>query len=271
MKVDPVTGDVYASGSSLAYGPVIRKRSAGAAEFATVYASGANDGGSGWSIGFHPDGRVHVAGWAYSTRTQRRHWIVRSSHDGGVTWTISDDFNLGGFTLEVSGMALDPAGNIHVCGQVEDEAGQLFWIVRQGTPQIFWNEQAGAWATSLTWSTIDLFQVAPGQPARANDIAADARGNVFVNGRGADADGVDHWLVRKWSGAGPRLSVRRVPDGLQLAWSAKARDFRLESASTLTDGGDWQGMDLLPAPTSSHSVMAVEVTNPAAFFRLRQR
>jgi hypothetical protein len=135
-----------------------------------------------------------------------------------------------------------------------------------------WSDQnrPGSPATSFTWSTIDLFQLAPGQPARANDIAADARGNVFVNGRGADANGVDHGLVRKRSGAGPRLSVRRVPDGLQLAWSAEARDFRLESASTLTDGGDWQGMDLLPAPTSSHSVMAVEFTSTAAFFRLRQ-
>ncbi len=253
IKVHPVTGDVYASGSSLTYGRVIRKRAAGATDFTTVYASGANDGGSGWSLSFHPDGRVfvagdgpvsgshpwlvlrsatgelgtwqivdafktkewtqssarasvitdsgtiYVAGWGYSSKTRKRAWIVRSSADGGATWSISDNFSYGGTTVELSGMTLDEAGNIFVCGQVSNSAGKLSWLVRKGVPGTKLVKQGRKWVTvsTVTWSNTDLYQMVSGQPARANGITSDGLGNVFVTGRAADAVGVDHWIVRK--------------------------------------------------------------------------
>ena len=32
-------------------------------------------------------GAVHVAGWAYSSKTRKYHWLVRSSYNGGSTWS----------------------------------------------------------------------------------------------------------------------------------------------------------------------------------------
>jgi hypothetical protein len=179
---------------------------------------------------------------------------------------------LGGAFVVVSGITVDVAGNVLVSGQADDEAGESFWIVRQGTPEIHWIEQGGTWlpVSSLTWSTSDKFQLVEARPARAIGIAADAWGNVFVNGRGADVAGVDHGLVRKLSGVGPRLSVLRTAAGLQLAWSADARDFVLQSASTLTGGGNWQ--DFPAAPSVSGGVRTVSVIGDqqVRFFRLVQ-
>jgi hypothetical protein len=91
-----------------------------------------------------------------------------------------------------------------------------------------------------------------------------------VNGRGADADGVDHCLVRKLAGVGPRLSVLRIAASLQLAWSTDAPNFILQSASTLAGGGDWQDLNLSPAQINAQNVVSMETTSTAAFFRLRQ-
>lgn len=255
IKVHPVAGDVYASGSSLNYGRVIRKRVAGATEFTTVYSSGPSDIGSGWAIGFHPsgsvivpgdrtdpvthamkwivlrsatgdlgtwqtvdtfltgewtgissrgvlvtgNGTVYASGWAYSSKTRKNHWIVRTSADGGTTWSISDSFSYGGSTVEVNGMTQDAAGNLFVCGKASNSTGKFYWLVRKGTPGTKLVKQGGKWVTiaTMTWSTSDAFQLASGKEAQANGITADASGNVLVSGRAADASGVDHWIVRK--------------------------------------------------------------------------
>jgi hypothetical protein len=254
IKVHPTTGDVYASGSSASLGRLIRKRAAGATDFATVYSTGPSDIGSGWSIGFHPDGKVFVAGdgvspsgsawlvqrsptgnlgtwttvdtfytsteWtqtsaraalitdsgtiyvagsAYSSRTRKRHWIVRSSTDGGATWSISDNFTYGGSSVELSGIALNASGRIFVCGQAADRFGKLHWLVRKGTPTTTLVKQGKKWVpvTTVAWTTSDVFQLAVGKGGRANGITGDALGHVFVSGRAMDATGVDHWIVRR--------------------------------------------------------------------------
>ena len=144
-------------------------------------------------------GTIYVAGWAYSTKTGKRQWLVRSSADGGATWSISDNFSFGGATVELSGMALDAAGNIFVCGQAANSSGKLYWLVRKGTPTTKLVKQGGKYVqvTTVTWATSDVFQFAPGQEARANGVTGDDLGNVFVSGRAADVNGVDHWVVRK--------------------------------------------------------------------------
>jgi hypothetical protein len=249
LKVNPATGDVYASGSSAAtLGWIVRKRAPGDSQFTTVDLPFPS--GSGWAIGFHPtrgvlvvgdpysvwtvrrsasgnagtwatvdsfysstewtsghatyvvvanSGTIYVAGWAYSTRTQKNQWIVRTSADGGTTWTISDNFNYGGATLAVWGMTQDAAGNLFVCGQAANSAGSLYWLVRKGTPGTKLVKQGGKWVRvpTMTWTTSDVFQLASGKEAVAFGITGDALGNVFVSGRAADATGVDHWIVRK--------------------------------------------------------------------------
>ncbi|MEO8428046.1 MAG: hypothetical protein ABI651_13125 [Verrucomicrobiota bacterium] len=144
-------------------------------------------------------GTIYVAGSAYSSRTRKRHWIVRNSADSGATWTISDNFSYGGASVELSGMTLDEAGNIFVCGQAANSSGKLQWLVRKGTPTTTLVKQGKKWiqVTTVVWITSDVFQLASGKEARANGITGDVLGNIFVSGRAADTSGVDHWIVRK--------------------------------------------------------------------------
>ena len=146
-------------------------------------------------------GAVHIAGWAYSSKTRKYHWIVRSSYDGGVTWSISDAYSYGGSTVNVSSITEDAAGNLFVCGQAADSAGKLWWLVRKGVPGTKRVKQRGKWVTvpTVTWTNSDLYQFVAGQPARANGLTVDSSGAVLASGRAADAAGVNYWIVRKLS------------------------------------------------------------------------
>jgi hypothetical protein len=144
-------------------------------------------------------GAVHVAGWAYSSKTRKYHWMVRSSYNGGATWSSSDTYSYGGSTMNVSTITEDAAGNLFVCGQAADSAGKLWWLVRKGVPGTKRVRQGGKWVTvpTVTWTNSDLYQLVAGQPARANGLTVDSNGTVFASGRAADAAGVNDWIVRQ--------------------------------------------------------------------------
>ena len=144
-------------------------------------------------------GALHVAGWGYSSNTRKYHWMVRSSYNGGATWSISDSYSYGGSTVYVAGITEDAAGNLFVCGQVSNSAGKLWWLVRKGVPGIKRVKQGGKWVNvpTITWSNSDLYQMVSGQPAQANGLTVDPTGAVFASGRAADAAGVNQWIVRK--------------------------------------------------------------------------
>lgn len=144
-------------------------------------------------------GALHVAGWGYSSKTRKYHWLVRSSYNGGATWSISDAYNYGGSSVYVAGTTQDAAGNILVCGQASDSAGKLWWLVRKGVPGTKQAKQGGKWVTvpTVTWSNSDLYQLAAGQPARALGLAVSPDGSVFASGWANDAAGVKQWIVRR--------------------------------------------------------------------------
>lgn len=144
-------------------------------------------------------GAIHVAGWGYSSQTRKYHWLVRSSYNGGATWSLSDTYSYGGGTVYVSGITEDSSGKLFVSGSVSDSAGQLWWLVRQGVPGTKRVKQGGKWVTVpiVTWSNSDLYRLAAGQPAQANGLTVDATGAVFASGRAANAAGVNQWIVRK--------------------------------------------------------------------------
>jgi hypothetical protein len=255
MKVSP-SGDVYASGSSLKYGAVVRRRSAGASQFTTVFSAGQSAKGSCWSIAFHPtrgvftacdmdiagspgipvwtvrrspsgnlntwttvdtfmsptikpygsardivvtdSGTIYVSGWTYSVKTRLETWVVRSSADGGVTWTTSDSYT-GSWGAEGSGITLDSVGNLFVCGRLQDSSGSSHWLVRKGTTVVKLVQQGKKWVqvSTVVWANSDVFQLAPNRTAMALDLNRDNSGNMFVCGHAADGTGADHWIVRK--------------------------------------------------------------------------
>lgn len=141
--------------------------------------------------------KIHVVGSAYNASTRKTHWIVRSSADGGLTWSITD-MAMTGVNVEARGIVEDAAGNLMVCGQIPGAAGDLHWIVRKGAPGTKLVKQGGKWVTvaTMTWTTSDDFQLAAGKSAQPNAITT-AAGITYVSGRAQDASGVDQWIVRK--------------------------------------------------------------------------
>jgi hypothetical protein len=143
--------------------------------------------------------KIHVAGSAYNASTGKTHWVVRSSSDGGLTWSITDNVApVGGFA-EAAGIVEDASGNLVVCGKVTGAAGDLHWIARKGTPGSKLVKQGKVWVqvATMTWTTSDDYQLVPGKSAQPNGITTDAHGNIYVSGNAHDASGVYYWIVRK--------------------------------------------------------------------------
>lgn len=142
--------------------------------------------------------KIHVVGSAYKYR-QGNHWIVRSSSDGGTTWAITDDF-APSLPSEARGIVQDAAGNLWVCGTTVASAGGTQWVVRKGTPGTKLVKQGKNWVQveTITWTDIGVpYQLAPGKSALPNGISLDPNGNIFIGGSATDANGADHWIVRK--------------------------------------------------------------------------
>lgn len=146
--------------------------------------------GSAQGIAVTESGTLYVTGWAFysSRKGSGWRWVVRTSHDGGTTWALSDYTTAGGGV----GVAVDANGKPYVCGY-----GNGNWLVR--TLSEVTTIKKGKPVTTLTWITIDSYQLASGQSARANGIATDTVGNIFVSGSAMDGSGVNHWIVRKLS------------------------------------------------------------------------
>lgn len=154
---------------------------------------------TGRSIVATGSGALHVAGWGYSSKTRKNYWLVRSSYNGGATWSISDTYSYGGSSVYVSCITVDSSGKLLVSGQVADSAGKLWWLVRKGVPGTKKVKQGGKWVTvpTVTWTNSDLYQLAASQPARALGVTVSPDGSVFASGWATDAAGVKQWIVRR--------------------------------------------------------------------------
>jgi hypothetical protein len=141
---------------------------------------------------------IYVAGSAYNAGTRKTHWVIRTSTDGGLTWSITDNLAPAGSSAEARGIVEDASGNLVVCGFVTGTAGDMHWLVRKGTPATKLVKQGKNWVqvAYIDWTTSDDFQLAPGKMAQPDAMTV-TQGNIFVGGRAQDASGTDNWIVRK--------------------------------------------------------------------------
>lgn len=141
--------------------------------------------------------KIHIAGSAYNASTGKTHWLIRTSADGGLTWTITDNFTSTG-AAEARGIVQDASGNLVVCGSITATTGDLQWVVRKGTPGTKLVKVGKQWVQveTTTWTTSDTYQLATGKSAQPNAITT-AAGITYVSGNAQDANGVNQWIVRK--------------------------------------------------------------------------
>jgi len=98
------------------------------------------------------------------------------------------------------GVGADASGNLFVVGSAYKSGSYDHWVVRK-------SPNGGN-----SWTTVDDYQVAVGDPTEARGFVADANGNLFVAGysRGAftGIGYLNHWIVRKSvGGTGPWTTV----------------------------------------------------------------
>ena len=63
--------------------------------------------------------KIHVVGSAHNASTRKTHWVVRSSSDGGLTWSIAD--------MALTGSFVEARGRLRLAGSVK-----LYWSLPWG-------------------------------------------------------------------------------------------------------------------------------------------
>jgi hypothetical protein len=154
-----------------------------------------------------PSGALFAAGYADWDGMSWR-GLVRTSTDGGNTWSLLDDFLYPGlyYTL-YSDIASDSTGNLYLTGIAFDDGtgdlgGPVHWIVQRSI-------DGGA-----SWSMVDDF--VPGGEwwdSVKNTITVDAAGNVFVGIPANDGtpSSKTFWTIRRGVGGTDFTTVDTLP------------------------------------------------------------
>jgi hypothetical protein len=118
-------------------------------------------------------GYIYVVGTRGLQTQNPRAWVIRTSKDGGDTWSTLLDVTL--TNSWAKSVAIDAAGNVSVSGVVFNQNGTPLWmIIRCTTPQI-----PAAWTTSYANGLIPFGNTTY---SKGRGIAADPAGNLFVTG-----------------------------------------------------------------------------------------
>jgi hypothetical protein len=165
---------------------VTRRSTNMGADWSTVDDFQVNAAASSVSLAFGTDGSGAVYTCGYGTDSNGiRHWIVRSSTDGGAVWGTSDDYQLeAGEHAACVGLGTDASGNIIALGSSADVNGVDHAILRR--------------LEGGNWTTIEDFVYIPGQNTQARALKADASGVIFALFNGDETLLKPHWLVRRY-------------------------------------------------------------------------
>lgn len=198
-------------------------------------------------------------------------WYVRKSSDLGLSWSTVDLFQYSsGVAAQARGVVGDGSGNVFAFSEVLDAKSLLHWVIRRSTSgnsgswttvddllnattrNMAFVSGAGLFAVGFTaetrslsagwlvrrsldrgstWSTVDLYQLAPGkqnnyQDAAALGIASDARGTIYVVGSVhlASNNYLNQWLIRSSADSGSTWTTANsfsyLPGKASSAWGA---------------------------------------------------
>jgi hypothetical protein len=156
-------------------------------------------------------------------------------------------------------------------------AGAAYVFVRTGTN---WSQQAYLKASNTgAGDTYDPngSGLRPGALALWGDTVvvgavSEASNATGVNGNQASNSSPGSGAAYVFTGLGkvpPRLAIAHSGATVQLSWPTNATGFVLQSATTLTNGGDWQDSLLSATETNGQKIITVGTTNSSGFFRLR--
>ncbi len=212
------------------------------------------------AIGQDNYGNLIVVGGSPGGDSAALNWVIRRSTNGGASWTIADQLqfplvNNTQYGWGATAVVTDVGGRMWATGA--DQAGIQTRVSSNN---------------GVSWTDSDTFRYANKTTlsARAEGIASDSLGNVFVIGWiNPNSPERPRWILRKLDGP-PRLSSLHLAGQIRFSWPTNASGFVLQSATTLANGGNWQDSSLTPTEINGQNVITVDATNAAGFFRLRQ-
>lgn len=115
--------------------------------------------------------KATITGWINRKTPQYSyipHWLVRKSSDGGISWSVDDDFQYSSSSFtKAAGIGVDQAGNVYVAGLGHDSSNVIHAVVR--------GNQGG-------WHNVDDYE-----QAWYNAFAVDSVNDLYAGGAGSSA------------------------------------------------------------------------------------
>lgn len=195
------SSNVYVTGNILSCPTfeylTLKYNSAGQEQWVTRYQGPGTGGDSANAIAVDESGNVYVTGDSYTSGISSS--TVKYVSTGQQEWVARDEHHY----YEAHALTIDGASNVYLTGEIRDEdaypdygtikynsAGQVQWVARYGAPSA---------------SSYD----------RANAIALDAAGNVYVTGRSAGSGiyGYPDYVTIKYDSIGRQQWVARYDGG----------------------------------------------------------
>ncbi len=172
-------------------------------------------------------GYVYVLGEVGEIYDTLRIWTARYDPAGTMLW--EDDYTGTAEAADYAGgIALDPEGNVVVCGQSWDEPNTISIVTIKYSP-------GGA----ILWQHLEQADYAN---ASGRDLAVDRLGNVYVTGYGYNANGYEDFITLRYSPAGELAwtEIYADPNGRSDLPRAITVDRAL---NVFTIGRAWVGFD----------------------------
>jgi hypothetical protein len=158
-------------------------------------------------------------------------------------------------------VAMDNSGNAVVTGVSFNVSNSDFYTAKYAAADgaLLWEKRYNGPANGTEY------------PAMRRGLALGQNGMVAIAGSSMGTSGTNEFttIVYRENLPPPSLSSSFSGSALSLSWPTNATGFVLQSATTLANGGDWQDSSLTPAIVGNQTIVTVDATNTAGFFRLR--
>lgn len=193
-----VVGHGVGNAGSPQYYWLVRKSNDGGLSWTTVDALTGAPGlySEAAAVTVSSTGRIYVVGTTHDgTKFQ---WIVRTSSNGGSSWSTVSTYNYPSSTnhARAYAVAVDGNGVVFVSGSAQDTSGKFHWIVQRSADN------------GATWTTVDDYQMESSQDSESRGLAIDSQGRVFSSGYGFSLLTGQRWILRRaQSSEGPWSTV----------------------------------------------------------------
>jgi hypothetical protein len=147
-----------------------------------------------YALGLDGSGGIYAGGGTETGSGGKDVMLIRKSSDDGLSWSTTQKTLIfsGGYS-RVSALGTDREGNIFSVGRAYEPYRTPYtnyhWIVQRSA-------NSGA-----TWTTVDDYQLSPGEASFAKGFAQDSSGSLFVVGSSRYAPN-SRWIVRRSSNSG---------------------------------------------------------------------